>query len=87
MNIFTFVTNIQSLTVIALTMADIAGNINIWQEVHFYFKNSITLTGFASTTFNIKGETPCFITTFAGSGHACEQLANWCEYAGIGCWI
>src|SRR5699024_9901910 len=57
-NSFPFITNIQSLPIVALALANIARDIHIRKKVHLYFDKSFTLTGFTASTFYIKAKTP-----------------------------
>ena len=65
-------------------MTNIAWYVNIWQEMHFNFKNTITFTCVATSTFDVKGEATSFITTFTRSRNAGKEFANGCEKASVG---
>ena len=65
-------------------MADLAGHINIRQEVHFYFQDAVALACFAASPLHIEGEAPCLIAAHPGLRRLAEQLANIVEHARIG---
>ena len=54
----TFECNFQGFTIIAFAVTDFAGNINIWQKMHFDLNNAIASTILTATTFNIKANRP-----------------------------
>ena len=47
----------QRFTIISAPLAAIAGDIDIWQEMHLDLDNSVTLTGLAPAALDIKAET------------------------------
>src|SRR5690606_17942812 len=47
----------ERLPVVALALADVAGDINVGQEVHFDLEDAIALTFFAAATLDVEGET------------------------------
>ena len=53
--------------------------------MHFYLYNSITLTGFATASLDIKGESSRVVTAHLSILRVCKQLADIVENSGIGC--
>ena len=86
-NIATFITDFQSFAIIAFTMTGITRYIHIWQKVHCNFNHTIALTGLAASTFDVKGEASCCITTCFGFRGLRKQLTNWSEQTCIGRWV
>src|SRR5690606_10278935 len=86
-NAFPLVLHFQGFAVVALTLADVAGHVNVGQEVHLHFHHAVALTCLTAPAFYVKAETPCLVTAracFLGAG---KQLANGCEDAGVGCGV
>ena len=75
-NALTFVENLQSLTVVPCTMANLAGDINIRQKVHLNLEGSITLTGLAPSPLHIEGETPGTVTAKLCLRNFSKELTN-----------
>ena len=53
-DIFALVADFKSLAIIALALANIAGNVNIGQEMHLDFQKAIAGAGFAASAANIE---------------------------------
>jgi hypothetical protein len=83
----TFVSDIQRLAVVAFALTDIAGNVDVGQEVHFDLYQAIPLAGFTATAFHVEAEATCAVAAGARFRNLGEQLAQWCEQAGVGRWI
>ena len=79
------VLNFQGFPVVALAVADVAGHIDIRQEMHFDLDYAVALAGFAASALDVEGETARSIAARAGFGHSGEQLADRGEQAGIRC--
>ena len=62
---FTFVIDFERFAVVAQAVTDIAGNIDIRQEVHFDLDHAVALTGLAAPALDVEGETPRPVTAFA----------------------
>ena len=84
MNGLTFIFYFQCFTVIAFALTDITGYIHIRQEVHLHFDHAVTLTGFATPTFDVKRETPRRITPRTRFLRRRKQLTDRCKQPGIG---
>src|ERR1700730_17122401 len=55
-NAFAFVMDLQGFTIVAFTFTYFTWYINIGQEVHFDFHNTLTFTGFTNSPFDVEGE-------------------------------
>ena len=86
-NILAFVFNFQRFPVVAFAFADIAGHVNVRQEVHLNLGDAITLACFATATADIETEATGLVTAGAGFLRACKQLSDRGENAGVGCRI
>jgi hypothetical protein len=78
------VADIQGLAVVALALADIAGHVDVRQEVHLHLRDAVPLAGLAAPALDVEAEAPGLVAArarFLGTG---EQLANRGENAGVG---
>src|SRR4029078_9290829 len=55
----------ERLAVVALALADIAGHVDIGQEVHLDLDEAVTLAGLAASTLDVEAEAPRVVTTRA----------------------
>ena len=69
--------DVQRFTVVALSVAGIAGDIDIGQEVHLDLDDAIALAGFAAATLDVEGEASGFIAAGLGFGQPCEPDHGW----------
>ena len=53
-NALALVVDFKCLTVIAFALADLAGNVNIGQEVHFYLDDAVALTSLTPSALDIE---------------------------------
>ena len=79
--------HLQRIAVIACTVADFAGNVNVRQEIHLYLIHAIALAGLAASSLHIKAEASCLIASQLGLIGLAEELADKIKNAGIGCRI
>ena len=76
--------NVEGLAVIALALADIAGDVDIGQEVHLDLDDAIALAGFAASAFDVEGEAPRLVAARFGFRQSGKPVANRGERAGVG---
>ncbi len=57
-DVFALVTNLERLAVVTLAPANIAGHVNVRQEMHFDFDDTVALARFAAPTFDVETEAP-----------------------------
>src|SRR6516165_7730206 len=74
----------QRLAVVALSLADVAGHVDVWQEVHLDLDDAVALAGLATAALDVEGETARLVTARLRLGEPCEPLADRRERAGIG---
>src|SRR5690606_41637314 len=82
-----FRSHFQGFAVVALAFADIAGHIDVRQEVHFHLDHAVALAGLAASALDVEGEASRTVTPRAGFRHAGEQLTDGREQPRIGGWI
>ena len=81
---FAFVGDAEGFAVVAFAVADVAGDEDVRQEVHFDFDDAVALAGFASTAFDVKGEPPRRVAAGARFLRAGKEFADGGEDAGVG---
>lgn len=83
-NIFPFVLDLEGFVVVAAAVASGAGDVDVGEEVHFDFVDTVALAGFAASALNIETEAAGFITAKFSFGLMGEKFADLVEDAGIG---
>ena len=83
-DIFTLVTDLQGLTVVAFSVAYFAGNIDVRQEVHFDLDNAVSGAGLAPSALHVEGKTAFGITAGAGVLRTRKKRADQVKDAGVG---
>ena len=84
MDVFAFVGDAEGFAVVAFAVADVAGDEDVRQEVHFDFDDAVALAGFASAAFDVEGEAPRRVAARAAFLGAGEEVADGGEDAGVG---
>jgi hypothetical protein len=70
------VADIQGLAVVALALADVAGHVDIRQEVHLDLDHAVALAGLAAAALDVEAEAARLVAAGARFLGAGEQLAN-----------
>ena len=83
-DISTLVLDLERFSVVALPFADITGNVDVGQEVHFHFGDAITLAGLTASSSHIEAKSAGFIATRSRFLCARKQLSYGSENACIG---
>ena len=66
----------QRFWIIALSVARIAFDPDIWKEVHLHSELSVAITVVAATASGIEAKAPCGIASHLGLGKLGEEGAN-----------
>ena len=74
----------QGFAVVAVAVADVAGDIDIGQEVHFDLDQAVARAGFAAPAFDVEAEAAGFVAAGQRFRQAGEPIADVGEAAGIG---
>ena len=74
----------QRLAVVALALADVAGDVDVGQEVHLDLDDAVALAGLAAAALDVEGKPPGLVAARLGFGEAGEPFADRRERAGIG---
>ena len=75
--------DLKGFSVVAFSAADFTGDVNIGEEVHLYFNDSVTAAGFTSAALHIEAEPSFFITPCLGILCGSKQIPYHIKYAGI----
>ena len=73
----------QGFPVVALALADVAGNIYVGEEVHFHFDDAVTLARFAAPALDVEAEPAGFVAARACLRHCGIDLSYRREQPGI----
>src|SRR6202011_2662227 len=76
--------DLQSLAVIAAAVADVAGDVDVRQEVHLDLDQAIALAGLAPPALDVEREPPRPIAARLGLRQASEPVPDRGEGAGVG---
>ena len=76
--------HLQRLAVVALALADVAGDVDVGQEVHLDLDDAVALAGLAAAALDVEGEAAGLVAARLGLGQAGEPLADRREGAGVG---
>src|SRR6202035_1910846 len=76
--------HLQRLAVVALALADIAGDVDVGQEVHLDLDDAVALAGLAAAALDVEREPPGLVAARLGFGQAGEPFADRRERAGVG---
>lgn len=67
-----------------MTLAYLAGDVNIWEKVHFDFNDTVSLTGLAPSALDVEGKTAGGKASHLGVGRGGVQLPDIVEHPRIG---
>ena len=84
MDVLALVANLQRLAVVALAAADVAGHVDVRQEVHLDLDDAVALAGFAAAALDVEAEAARHVAARPGFLGAGEQLADRREQAAVG---
>ena len=76
--------DLQRLAVVALALADVAGDVDVGQEVHLDLDDAVALAGLAAAALDVEGEAAGLVAARLRFGQAGEPFADRREGAGIG---
>ena len=76
--------DLQRLAVVALALADVAGDVDVGQEVHLDLDDAVALAGLAAAALDVEREAAGLVAARLALGQAGEPLADRREGAGIG---
>src|SRR4030088_1951989 len=74
----------QGFTVIALALANVAGDVDVGQEVHLDLDQAVALAGLAAAALDVEAERPGSRAPGLGFRETREPVADRLEGAGVG---
>ena len=83
-DVLAFVFHFQGFAVVAFAVADVAGDVDIGQEVHFHLDHTVALAGFAAAALDVEAEAAGLVAACSGFLGAGKQVAHGGEDAGVG---
>ena len=81
---FSFVFDLQRLTVVAFAAADLAGHIDVGEEVHLDLDDAVAAAGLAASAFFVEAEASLVVAFGLGVGGGREQVADQIKRACVG---
>ena len=76
--------HLQRFAVVALAVADVAGDIDVGQEVHLDLQHAVALAGLAAAALDVEAEPAGLVAARLAFGEAGEPVADLGEGAGVG---
>ena len=76
--------HLQRLAVVALALADVAGDVDVGQEVHLDLDDAVALAGLAAAALDVEREAAGAVAARLGFRQAGEPVADRREGAGVG---
>ena len=76
--------HLQGLPVVAGAVADLAGHVDVGQEVHLDLDGAVARAGLAAAALDVEGEPARLVAADLGLGRGGEQRADVVEDAGVG---
>ena len=77
------VKDVERLAVVAFAVADVAGYVDVGEEMHLDLDDPVALASFAASALHVERETPGIVAARARLGHAREQLSDRREQARV----
>ena len=76
--------DLERVAVVARAVADLAGHVDVGQEVHLDLDGPVARAGLAATAAHVEGEAAGLVPAHLGFGRLGEELADVVEDAGVG---
>ena len=83
-DVFALVAHLESLPVVALALAHLAGDVDVWQEVHLDLQQAVAGAGLAPSAPDVEGEPARAVSPALGVLGGGEQLPDVVEQPGVG---
>ena len=83
-DVFALVADLQGLAVVALAVADLAGDVDVRQEMHLDLDDAVAGAGFAAAALDVKGKAAFGVAPGAGVLGAGKEGPDQVKDAGIG---
>ena len=83
-DVLALVADLERFAVVALALADVAGHVDVRQEVHLHLDHAVALAGLAAAALDVEAEAARLVAARARFLRAGEQLADRREQPGVG---
>ena len=83
-DVLALVADLERLAVVALAVADLAGHVDVGQEVHLDLELAVALAGLAAAALDVEAEAPGLVAAQLALRGLREELADLVEDAGVG---
>ena len=83
-DVLALVAHLQRFAVVALAAADLAGHVDVGEEVHLDLADAVAGTGLAAAALDVEAEAVGLVAAGAGVVGGGEHVADEVEHAGIG---
>ena len=83
-DVLALVAYLQRLAVVAVAPADLAGDVDIGQEVHFDLDDAVAGAHLAAPALDVEGKPIRLVAAGPGVGRLGEHVADHVEHAGVG---
>src|SRR5277367_286834 len=78
------IAHLQRFAIVALALADVAGDVDVGQEMHLDLDDAVALARLAAAALDVEGEAPGLVAARLRLGQAGEPVADRREGAGVG---
>src|SRR6185437_7715972 len=79
--------HLQRLAVVAGAVADVAGDVDVGEEVHLDLEEAVALARLAAAALDVEAEAAGLVAARLALGQAGEPVADLGEGAGVGRWV
>ena len=69
--------DLQRFAIVTVALADVAGDVDVGQEVHLDLDDAVALAGLAAPALHVEGEAARQIAARLGFGQPGEPVADW----------
>ncbi|OPZ82264.1 MAG: hypothetical protein BWY77_00252 [bacterium ADurb.Bin431] len=76
--------DLEGLAVVALALADLAGDVYIRQKMHLDLQDTVALAGLTAAALDVKTEASGLVAADLGLRQLGEEIPDGCEEAGVG---
>ena len=83
-DVLALVADLERLAVVALAVADLAGHVDVGQEVHLDLDLAVALAGLAAAALDVEAEAAGLVAAQLALRRQREELADVVEHAGVG---
>jgi len=83
-DVLVLVAHLKRLAIVALALANVAGDVDVRQEMHLDAVDAVPGAGFAAAAAYVEAEPARFVAARAGVLRGRKQLADQVEHAGVG---